>query len=98
MLKAYRIIWIESAALCLVIATSLVCYPGLIIQSNLTIIKNESWLQVTFIAFYTVSDVIGRYATTPFKVGPRKRFLVTISILRIAFIYTSLMIGLRREP
>lgn len=94
----YKDIWIEGLTVVVIFGTSLVCYPGLILQTKLSFVTNESWLQVMLIASYTVFDVAGRFFTSLFKTVPRKRFLVSLSYLRLIFIFTSLMIGLNKNP
>lgn len=39
----FRNIWVESIAICVIYTTSSICYPGLILQTSLSFIDNESW-------------------------------------------------------
>ena len=94
----YKKIWIESITICLVQVTTLVCYPGLILQTTLDITDNDSWMLAIVIACFTISEVIGRFMTIPFKKSPNRWVIVSLSILRIGLIYTSIMIGLDRKP
>ncbi len=77
----------------------MICYPGLIIQTNLTFIEDESWFQVFMLALFSMSELLGRFATKylPAKATSRRGIIIS-SLLRSVCIYTSIMIGISHEP
>ena len=87
-------ICMESFAVVLVYLTSLICYPGLILQTRVAFIKDESWFQVFMLALYSAADIGGRFAIHLIKSPSSTFLLILLSILRIALIFTSLQIGL----
>ena len=60
----YKKIWIEASTIFLVYLGTLICYPGLIIQTNLSFIESESWFQVTMLSLFSFADIIGRFFAT----------------------------------
>jgi hypothetical protein len=60
----YKKIWIEASTLFLVYVGTLICYPGLIIQTRLSFIYSESWYQVTILALFSIADIVGRFIAT----------------------------------
>lgn len=41
--KTYKTIWVEASTVFLVYVCTMICFPGLILQTKLTFIDNESW-------------------------------------------------------
>jgi len=95
----FKQIWIECLTLCLVYVTTMICYPGLILQTNLTFIEDESWFQVFMLALFSISELMGRFATKylPAKATSR-RGVILASLVRTVCVYTSIMIGIKHEP
>jgi hypothetical protein len=59
--KTYKLIWIEATALFIVYLCTLICFPGLILQTRLSFMPDESWFQVFMLALYALADISGRF-------------------------------------
>ena len=89
-----KLILPESLACFTVYLTTFVCYPGLILQTKLSFIEEDSF-QVLMLALYTTADILGRFAINLLPVKGRKVSVVIIlaAFMRLGVIYTSLQIG-----
>eukprot|EP00347_Sterkiella_histriomuscorum_P012064 403370027 len=94
----FKQIWIESLILFLVYVNTMVCYPGLILQTTLSFTPDESWFQVTILSIFSLSDIFGRFFTKYIGPKPKKSIILLVSLIRIITVYTSLMIGFNEEP
>ncbi|CDW71661.1 equilibrative nucleoside transporter [Stylonychia lemnae] len=68
----FKQIWIESLCLCLVYVTTMVCYPGIILQTHFTFISDESWFQVAMLSLYSIADIAGRFFTKYLSTKPSR--------------------------
>lgn len=59
--KTYKLIWIEATAVFIVYLCTLICFPGLILQTRLSFMTDESWFQVFMLTLYALADIFGRF-------------------------------------
>lgn len=62
--RTYKRIWIEACTLFFVYLCSMICYPGLILQTRFSFIQDESWFQVTMLSLFSLADIAGRFLAT----------------------------------
>ena len=94
----FKQIWLESLILFLVYVNTMICYPGLILQTSYTFIIDESWLYVVILGLFSAADIAGRFFTKFKGLKLKKSFILVSSLVRLLTVYTSLMIGFNEEP
>lgn len=92
-------ILVESFTLVIVNITTMICYPGVILQTRLSFVPEESWFQVIMLSLFSVSDIFGRFLTKYVNTNHRKArcIFVLLSLLRAVCIYSSLQIGFNED-
>ena len=97
--RVQKYILLESFTVIIVNITTMICYPGVILQTSLSFVQEESWFQVIMLSLFSVSDILGRFLTKYVNTDHSKArcVIVIISLLRAICIYTSLQIGFNEE-
>jgi hypothetical protein len=92
--RTYKLIWLEATTVFLVYLCTMICYPGLILQTNLSFIENESWFQVLMLSNFSLAEIMGRFMATyliPVKDLTKYSYIVLgWAGVRLLLIYTSL--------